>query len=71
MDEYRLYEYANGVIVLQKRTKPWSNLQLGSDWEDVPTIYEKEEWTNERWKKIMDKEKQEAVEKGYGRGGRN
>lgn len=49
--EYRLYQYRDGVLTLQKRSALWNDANTWDGWEDVDTVFEAQEEANERFRK--------------------
>ena len=49
--EYRLYQYRDGVLTLQKRRAHWNDANTWDGWEDVDTVFEAQEEANERFRK--------------------
>jgi hypothetical protein len=41
--EYRLYQYQDGVLTLQKRSAQWNDANTWDGWEDVDTVFEAQE----------------------------
>jgi len=61
--EYRLYQYRDGVLTLQKRSAQWNDENTWDGWEDVDTVFEAQEEADN----IMKHRKE--VEKNMKRGG--
>jgi hypothetical protein len=38
--EYRLYQYRDGVLTLQKRSAQWNDANTWDGWEDVDTVFD-------------------------------
>jgi hypothetical protein len=49
--EYRLYQYRDGVLTLQKRSAQWNDENTWDGWEDVDTVFEAQEEANEQFRK--------------------